>query len=292
MSKASRGKKAKKKESSTRIATRPIPNWPLLGLALIGMGVAGYLTVVSWTGQEVAGCPVGSGCDIVLGSRWSKLLGLPTSIWGLLTFLGLAATAFIRQSYTHWKLAWGLSLFGLLYSVYLTTISLVVLEATCPYCLTSAAIMAAILATVSYQRPSDLPTKSFRPWLLQATVGSVVLVTAVHLFFYSGAWGKQDTIVENPKSQALAEHLAKTGAKFYGAYWCPACENQKAMFGASAHRLPYIECSPGGRRVPQASQCRSARIRSYPTWFINGLRYEGAYSLRQLAQLSRFKGDL
>lgn len=270
---------------------RQIPNWPLLGLALIGMGIAGYLTVVGWSGQAVAGCPVGSGCDIVLGSRWSKLLGLPISFWGLLTYLSLGATAFIRQSFTHWKLAWGLSLFGLLFSVYLTTISLVILEAPCPYCLTSAAIMAAILATVSYQRPSDLPAISLRPWLFKASVGSVVLVTAVHLFFYSGAWEKNDT-VENPQIQALAEHLSKTGAKFYGASWCPHCEEQKEMFGASAHRLPYIECSPGGRRAPQATPCRVARIRSYPTWFINGQRYEGTYSLRQLAQLSRFRGDL
>ncbi len=292
MGKASREKKDRKKKSGEKIATRQIPNWPLLGLALIGMGVTGYLTVINWTGQEVAGCPVGSGCDIVLGSRWSTLLGLPTSFWGLLTFLGLAATAFIRQSHAHWKLAWGLSLFGLLYSVYLTTISLVVLESTCPYCLTSASVMAVILATVSFQRPSDLAAKSFRPWLLQATVSSVVLVAAVHLFFYSGVWGKNDTVVENPNTQALAEHLAKTGAKFYGAYWCPHCEKQKEMFGASAHRLPYTECSPGGRRAPQAPQCKAARIRSYPTWVINGLRYEGAHGLRQLAQLSRFKGDL
>ncbi len=291
MGKSSRGKKAGKNESLDKTATRPIPNWPLLGLALIGMGLAGYLTVVGWTGQEVAGCPVGSGCDIVLGSRWSKLLGLPISFWGFLTYLGLGATAFIRQSYTHWRLAWGLSLFGLLFSVYLTTISLVVLEATCPYCITSAAIMAAILATASTQRPRDLPVMSLRPWLLKVSAASVVLVAAVHLFFYSGAWKNNDT-VENPQIQTLAEHLTKIGAKFYGAYWCPHCEDQKDMFGASVHRLPYIECSPGGRRSPQAAKCRVARIRSYPTWFINGRRYEGAYSLRELAEFSGFKGDL
>lgn len=291
MGKANRKKKGGQKKSLDKNATRPIPNWPLLGLALIGMGLAGYLAAVGWTGQEVAGCPVGSGCDIVLGSRWSKLLGLPISFWGFLTYLGLGATAFIRQSYTHWKLAWGLSMFGLLFSVYLTTISLVVLEATCPYCLTSAAIMAAILATASTQRPSDLPVMIVRPWLLKASGASVVLVAAVHLFFYSGAWENNDT-VENPQIRALAEHLTKTGAKFYGAHWCPHCEDQKEMFGASAHRLPYIECSPGGRRSPQAAPCRVARIRSYPTWFIKGRRYEGAYGLKRLAELSGFKGDL
>ncbi len=51
---------------------------------------------------------------------------------------------------------------------------------------------------------------------------------------------------EDPVVQALAEHL-ELGALFYGASWCPHCQQQKALFGASAGRLPQVECSPGGR---------------------------------------------
>jgi glutaredoxin len=151
--------------------------------------------------------------------------------------------------------------------------------------------MAVILGAVTCQKPGELPGPSYRPWLIQASTGSAVLVLAVHLVFYSGL-GSSKATEEMPRLQALAEHLTQAGAKFYGAYWCPHCEDQKAMFGASAHRLPYIECSPGGRRTPQASVCNAAKVRSYPTWFINGRRHEGAYSLRRLAQLSGFKGEL
>jgi hypothetical protein len=28
----------------------------------------------------------------------------------------------------------------------------------------------------------------------------------------------------------LAQHLAETGGVMYGAYWCPHCADQKAMF--------------------------------------------------------------
>ena len=61
-------------------------------------------------------------------------------------------------------------------------------------------------------------------------------------------------------TRALAEHLAEEGALFYGASWCPHCQEQKRLFGASASRLPYIECSPAGRNTPQAPSCNSAGV--------------------------------
>ena len=35
--------------------------------------------------------------------------------------------------------------------------------------------------------------------------------------------------------------------------------------------------------------CRRLAIRVYPTWFINGVRYEGVLSTSRLAELSGFK---
>ncbi|MFQ5851026.1 MAG: vitamin K epoxide reductase family protein [Candidatus Binatia bacterium] len=237
MGRASKGKKARKKESADRPPIRSVPNWPLLGLALIGMGITGYLTVIALSGQPVAGCPVGSSCDVVLNSRWSKLLGLPTSLWGFLTYIALAGVAFIRRADVQWKLAWTLALYGVLYSAYLTTISMVELEATCPYCLTSSTLLIAILAIAVYQRPRDLKGFSWTPWLGKTISGTIALVLAIHLSFYSGFASKPEAN-EDPWMLALAEHLTKGGAKFYGAYWCPHCENQKRIFGASAYRLP------------------------------------------------------
>ena len=92
-------------------------------------------------------------------------------------------------------------------------------------------------------------------------------------------------------AKGLAIHLAKSGAKMYGAFWCPHCQQQKEYFGTSVSRLPYIECSPDGQNAPQSSECREAHIESYPTWVINGKRIEEVLSLKQLAEDSGFQTD-
>ncbi len=102
-----------------------------------------------------------------------------------------------------------------------------------------------------------------------------------------GVQGKPAT-PEDPAVRMLAEHLRRSGAKFYGAFWCEHCTEQKDIFGASAQRLPYIECSPSGSKGPQAEKCQDAGIRAYPSWIIGGKRYEGTLSLRALAEHSRF----
>lgn len=288
MGRASRKKHAVKKESREEIAHRAVPNWPLLALALVGMGLTGYLTATAWAGQSVAGCAAGSGCDLVLNSRWSRLFGLPISFWGFLAYGSAAGVAWIGRADRHWKLAWTISLFGVLYSLYLTAMAFTELQATCPYCLASLALMVAMLAIVIYQRPQNLPRFSWSPWLLKTGAGAAVLVIALHLH-YAGVWGKA-SVSEDPKVRALAEHLTKSNAKFYGAYWCPHCNDQKELFGSSAHRLPYIECSPQGARAPQARICSDAGIQVYPTWTINGRRYQGVLTLAELARHSDFPG--
>lgn len=45
----------------------------------------------------------------------------------------------------------------------------------------------------------------------------------------------------------LARRLRAAGAKFYGAFWCSHCFEQKEAFGAAAAKeLPYVECYPDG----------------------------------------------
>ena len=90
-------------------------------------------------------------------------------------------------------------------------------------------------------------------------------------------------------SRALAEHLTKVGVVMYGASWCEHCQQQKDLFGEAARRLPYIECSTGGPGTPQTSECRNRGIKSYPTWFINGQRYEELLTPARLASLTGFQ---
>ncbi len=68
------------------------------------------------------------------------------------------------------------------------------------------------------------------------------------------------------KLDAFATCVKDSGAKFYGAFWCPHCQAQKARFGSSAKLLPYIECStPDGQG--QLAVCKDIGITTYPTWY-------------------------
>ncbi|QEY33025.1 thioredoxin [Synechococcus sp. RSCCF101] len=93
-----------------------------------------------------------------------------------------------------------------------------------------------------------------------------------------------------PEQKALVEHLRKSGALFYGAWWCPACFQQKNLFGKEAgNRLPYVECdkTDAGRE-----RCREAEIRAFPTWILsNGERLVGVQSLEDLMQATGFQGN-
>lgn len=87
---------------------------------------------------------------------------------------------------------------------------------------------------------------------------------------------------------ALSAHLRARGVRFYGAWWCPACFQQKNLFGREAgNQLPYVECDDdeAGRR-----RCAAAGIRAYPTWVLEGQpRLEGVQSLAELAAWSAFE---
>ena len=133
----------KKKKGQPVLKKRENPNWPLTALAVAGMVLTAYLVLTSWLGQTPLYCDEGSSCDIVQQSRWGTFLILPTAFWGFLTYAILAYIGFrVRNPSLHWKVAWTVSLVGLGYSVYLNTISLLVLEAICAYCLASLLILA------------------------------------------------------------------------------------------------------------------------------------------------------
>ena len=85
---------------------------------------------------------------------------------------------------------------------------------------------------------------------------------------------------------AFAQCISDSGAKYYGAFWCPNCKNQEARFGRSAKLLPRIECStPDGKG--QLPVCAAAKVEGYPTWdFASGRREIGNLPLEQLAELT------
>lgn len=76
---------------------------------------------------------------------------------------------------------------------------------------------------------------------------------------------------ETPKASytELAKCLTEKGVKFYGAYWCPHCQNQKKMFGDDIKYITYIECDPKGEN-PQPEECAKAGVERFPSWFFPG----------------------
>ncbi|MEM9908258.1 MAG: hypothetical protein AAF921_24875 [Cyanobacteria bacterium P01_D01_bin.44] len=91
---------------------------------------------------------------------------------------------------------------------------------------------------------------------------------------------------------ALAEHLTSIGAKKYGAWWCPHCHAQQALFGAEAfEKVTYVECDAEGQNA-QTSTCQAVGVSSFPTWEINGELYPGVQSLEALATISGYSGPV
>ena len=85
----------------------------------------------------------------------------------------------------------------------------------------------------------------------------------------------------------FAQCLQEKGAKFYGAFWCPHCKDQKSSFGTAQNLLPYVECSTPDRQG-QTPACQQEEITNYPTWkFDNGgVVRTGVLSLEELSELS------
>jgi len=270
-------------------ARRATPNWPLLAVSGLGIALTAYLSWVALSGGAVRGCPAGGGCDLVLTSRWATLLGLPTSLWGLFAYTTLAAISFVKRADRHWSYAWTVAVFGVCYSVYLTIVSLTMLGSACPYCLTSLGLMTATLALVVSQRPPEMAHRSWLGLVAPRAALAAIVILLVHGNYVAPQAEAEGP--EDPMVRALAEHLKEEGAMFYGASWCPHCQEQKRLFGASARRLPYVECSPAGPNAPQAPSCSIAGVQSYPTWVINGRTYVGeVLTLARLADASGFPG--
>ena len=113
-------------------------------------------------------------------------------------------------------------------------------------------------------------------------VGIFAVIIVVIVIVMSLVAGTADT---STKYNSFAECLTSKGVKFYGAFWCPHCQAQKAAFGGSVKYLPYIECSNADKS--QNATCNAAKIESYPTWeFPDGTRATGEQSMQVLADKS------
>ena len=268
----------------TARSERPAPDWVSLGLAAPGLLITAYLTVVALSSTPPAFCAAGSDCDIVQHSRFARFLGLPIALWGFATYALIAlVVGLTRSRVKRWSRAFGLAVLGLAISLYLTATGWFALQALCAWCLSSLAVIAAITGWLAMNRPESAPAMPGMRYA--ANLGALmVIVLGVLMVDHSGLLKPRP----DARLQALARHLADSGAKFYGASWCPNCQQQKDLFGAAAEDLPYVECSPNGRQGGFAFACIEANIEGFPTWEIRGRRYVEVLPPEELAQRSAF----
>ncbi|NEO84982.1 MAG: vitamin K epoxide reductase family protein [Spirulina sp. SIO3F2] len=288
---------------------------PLLGaIALLGLGLTGYLSWIKLTGQTLL-CPSsGEGCQAVLNSPYATVFGVPLSVLGMAAYGVVAIATIVSQlvpalkSWTDPPLLW-LTLGMATVSTYLMGVLIWDLHLFCPYCLASAIFSATLLILVLFGRTWDD---------LGQLISTTVIVVLITLVATLGIFAQQTppvvasdgrmaipTLKSRPKPKsgweiitqsgpaemALAEHLSRQGFKMYGAYWCPHCSEQKLLLGKQAFaKINYVECGKDGKNA-QPEQCQAAGIQSFPTWELDGELYSGIQSPEALATLSDYEGN-
>ena len=128
----------------------------MAGLAGLGVVVSGYLTWLHFSGA-LALCAGFGGCEAVQASRYAYVQGIPIAALGLGLFLVLLTLALtdsrtVQSAEGLVPLAlFGLSLGGSVYSGYLTYVELFVIEAVCPWCVTSALLTVGVCGLAAWE---------------------------------------------------------------------------------------------------------------------------------------------
>jgi uncharacterized membrane protein len=113
---------------------------------MVGMGIAAYLTYSHYANQPIA-CAGRSGCQAVENSEYSKLVGIPVAVLGMLFCAGLLALVVARVARLplaeEWApvAAFSMTLAGVAFAAYLTYIELFVVENVCIWCASFATII-------------------------------------------------------------------------------------------------------------------------------------------------------
>jgi len=139
--------------------------WAVPVLVVGGVAVAGYLAFVESANASPVCGPVGD-CGAVQNSKYATLFGiLPIGILGLAGYLAIIAAWLLAQfgpeGFKKWAALalWGLAVFGVLFSAYLTFLEPFVIGATCMWCITSAVLMILLLwvSTPAAQQALTIP---------------------------------------------------------------------------------------------------------------------------------------
>lgn len=129
-------------------------------LGLLGFGISVYLATAHYLGFQVP-CDITGGCETVLTSKYSMLLGLPLAVWGIAFFSATIVAALLANHYQVWKrfLTIGLGLGSLAALVFLS-LQFFVLKKICQYCLTTDLLTIVLFLldlNIEHQKPELQP---------------------------------------------------------------------------------------------------------------------------------------
>jgi len=115
----------------------------------VGLAEAIYLTVTNLTGETVL-CGGSSDCFKVLGSRYSRVGGLPIAVFGALAYYtAFGCAVFAAFGHARARLFFTLVVSLMFaFTLWLLYIQAVLLHAFCRYCLFSAALIFILTAVV------------------------------------------------------------------------------------------------------------------------------------------------
>ncbi len=120
----------------------PIPRglvWTFIIISFLGFLDATLLTAEHYLGS-LLGCPIFGGCDKVLISPYSAIVGIPVALFGTVYYLAifvLGIAYFDTGRSRVLKFAASLTPLGLIASLWFLYLQLFVIKALCFYCLIS-----------------------------------------------------------------------------------------------------------------------------------------------------------
>jgi uncharacterized membrane protein len=109
-------------------------------LALLGLGIAIYITIADAGGGAPVCVAGGHGCETVAQSSYSHLAGIPVSVFGICGYALLFVAALAPGDGARFA-GLLLALAGFGFSAYLTYLELFVINAICQWCVASAVLM-------------------------------------------------------------------------------------------------------------------------------------------------------
>jgi len=125
----------------------------LVILGLSGLSIAAYIRHSKLFKEKLV-CPIGFDCNSVVKSDYSRFLGIPVEILGIIYYslvaIGYFISFFIEPSENFVLFLAFASILAFLFSIYLTIIQAFLLRQWCTWCLISAALSTTIFLLVIF----------------------------------------------------------------------------------------------------------------------------------------------